>query len=342
MRRLWSVPDAVVDRLLDVDLDHDPVTAQGLSNHLPMALLALGQLGASDIRLRSYAEMYEQRLVPARQPIEPIDEADLVAALGTGRRYADWRSLFEQQVAQRGLDETLAAHLPLLLGGLGGAAFHGLIRLGYALEHSRPDDIVAALAYLADSYQAVSTRSAPRGGGAADPEQLLADIGAEAEVRELSLGAGGFSSRFARGAASRALLCHLDRPGDPGDAHELLARIAAVTHQLYRAAGDFFALHTMTATHAVRLTLPHLLSDEDRSHAVDSLLRAIATAYVVIGAPGVAPSAGNGDAPGWDEIAEAAVRHDDEHVIKLVYTCRSEAAAWGDDLYRETAAHAVA
>ena len=73
MDMLRAVPDAVLDRLLDVDLDHDPVTAHGLSNHLPMALMALRHLGASDTRLRGYADLYAQRLVATHEPFAPID-----------------------------------------------------------------------------------------------------------------------------------------------------------------------------------------------------------------------------------------------------------------------------
>jgi hypothetical protein len=33
----------------------------------------------------------------------------------------------------------------------------------------------------------------------------------------------------------------------------------------------------------------------------------------------------------WDSVIDAALRHSDEHVIKLVWTCRDMHARWGID-----------
>jgi hypothetical protein len=38
--------------------------------------------------------------------------------------------------------------------------------------------------------------------------------------------------------------------------------------------------------------------------------------------------------PSWEAIAAAAVASNDEHVIKMVYTCREEAAAYRLPLYQ--------
>ena len=42
----------------------------GLTSHLPMALIALDRLGASDMRLEGFSRHYSSRLRPAR-PREP-------------------------------------------------------------------------------------------------------------------------------------------------------------------------------------------------------------------------------------------------------------------------------
>ena len=52
--------------LLDQELAYDPVTVQDFSDHLPMALVALHHLGASDARLAEFADGYSRRLLPTR------------------------------------------------------------------------------------------------------------------------------------------------------------------------------------------------------------------------------------------------------------------------------------
>jgi len=119
---------------------------------------------------------------------------------------------------------------------------------------------------------------------------------------------------------------------------------------LFTTARDFFALHTLTATHATRLVLDRM-DESDRPAAVAALAVAVTAAWVVVGAPAFAPmpeaGAGGGtdvaaaDVPSWERIAAEAVADDDEHVIKVVYSCREEARARGDERYRTTAAAAV-
>jgi hypothetical protein len=42
--------------------------------------------------------------------------------------------------------------------------------------------------------------------------------------------------------------------------------------------------------------------------------------------------------PSWEAIAAAAASSTDEHVIKMVYTCREEAAAYRQPIYQSFAA----
>ena len=44
----------------------------------------------------------------------------------------------------------------------------------------------------------------------------------------------------------------------------------------------------------------------------------------------------------WPEIFAAAVANNDDHVIKMVYTCHRESARYGNPLYQAAAARLVA
>ena len=49
---------------------------------------------------------------------------------------------------------------------------------------------------------------------------------------------------------------------------------------------------------------------------------------------------GEGQTPEWPAILESACEADDEHVIKIVYSCWAEDTAYNDPLYRAVAARA--
>ena len=64
-------------------------------------------------------------------------------------------------------------------------------------------------------------------------------------------------------------------------------------------------------------------------------------AGTVVDAPAVDDAATEVDAAAAESTSTEAVADDDEHVIKVVYSCREEARARGDERYRTTAAAAV-
>ena len=111
---------------------HAPEYEGGLSNHLPMALVALHRLGADVKQLSAWNESYARRLQPAPAldtwpPGDPWPDR-----LGQADTWPLYRSLFQQWVDYEGARETLAQTLPVLMPGCGAAAFHGPIRVAYA------------------------------------------------------------------------------------------------------------------------------------------------------------------------------------------------------------------
>src|SRR5476649_918578 len=67
-----------------------------LANHLPMVLVALHRLGASDERLREYFAWYREanRLQPTPAPVATVERANWSAAFGDRGRETDYRSFF--------------------------------------------------------------------------------------------------------------------------------------------------------------------------------------------------------------------------------------------------------
>ena len=307
--------EQVLARLLDEDRTTDPVTFDGLTNHRPMALVALVSLGADGERLSAFATAYGTRLVPCRASVSAT----------TARFLGDLDRL--------GLESVLDAAMTKLADGVGGAAFHGLIRLGYGIEHGRHADIAAGLAYLEDTAQPIE-RSGAHTGSTGDLATVLGEIRDDPRLRGRGFTGSGFSAKFSEVAVDAVFLEHLDRLSGPALSP---AQVAAVALALYCSTGDFFALHTLTATHAARL-VAETLDSEVEALLFSGLARAVAAAYVVIGTPVIASSAFVGTPPGWADIERAALRSDDPHVLKMVHSCRAEQAVWGDVAYQWTAA----
>jgi hypothetical protein len=145
-----QIVSRVLQELLDDELGADPTTVRGLTNHLPMALVAKEGLGADADELIRFAAAYATRITTLDEPSKRLDENNWRSAIGNYEAAADLRNYFVRQVGEAGTDETLKKHLPVLMAGIGGAAFHGVIRLAYAIEVSSASRVAAGLAYLAE------------------------------------------------------------------------------------------------------------------------------------------------------------------------------------------------
>lgn len=301
---------------------------QGLSNHFPMALIALRGLGASDQRLVQFAEQYTLRLTAMPPPQMRISRKSWRDHLGLHRHNAEYVEFFGQEQHRLGTPELLNHYLPKLLPGIGGAAFHPLIRLGYALDLPSENEVVEALAAWAVAYLDLGNADP---GEARGLQQALRDLRESEELRSCRLEGHLISDRMAQVAELPAFA------GFGAWSPELdLPQLREVALQIYAGSNDdFTALHLVTATHALRLVLQNVAQLE-----LHHFWRAMGTAYVALGMPPLM------DSPTplgreWDEIVGAAQNAPDDHVIKLVYTCRSEAEAYADERYRTLAARKV-
>ena len=321
--------------LLDGELAFSATTAQQLSNHLPMALVALHRLGATDARLVEFASLYRDRLAP-------IPDADTVATFdgwlaARGRRgsYGAVRTYLDASIVDDGVDAVVRRCVAHLADGISGAAFHGLIRLAYALESRSDARVAAGLAYLTEVYQSLGHRGQSEP-WTDDPLLALRRL-SDVEVLQRLARSGNIGQRMRQVAAHPSFAGVVDWLAV---SRETPARLTSAAAALFAATDDFTALHAVTASHAVHVISPFV---EDTNALSAWRFQAIAAAYVTIGAPRLlSPAAGLGpwlDAPvPWDVIARAAVASDDEHVVKLAYSARELCSVSGDELLHAAAA----
>ena len=320
---------------LDHSLQFDAEYSTRLSNHLPMLLVALHRLGASDERLASASARYAGKLHPM-PPLHPWAAGDAWRVpLGDPSIWPRYRDLFSTWMQEEGAGETLRQVLPALLPGCGAAAFHGLIRTAYAVDAAHRAELVHALAYWSSRWLDLGVADAsagPAGGEMADPAALLKKAAAVP-------GVGASPSAYIVERMHHAAW-------QPGfelavqplqlDGHTL-PRLARHAANLYARSGDFTVLHLVTSAWALRVLMPFV---EEPAAALAAYWRAYAA-----GAASVAAKLKLTREPAplpWPQIVAAAVASDDEHLVKLVHTCQQEQQAYGGaDDWQRAATRAV-
>ncbi|MBA4177662.1 MAG: hypothetical protein C0505_14070 [Leptothrix sp. (in: Bacteria)] len=331
MKRSIDTADLVLYRWLGAGAAFDAEYADGLSNHLPMALVALHRLGADATRLQAFAAAYAQRLRPA-PPAQSWGAGDAwPPRLGERAAWPAYRDLFSTWLHHEDAGAVLRAVLPRLAHGCAGAAFHGLIRSACAVQALHHRELADALAYWACCWTDAGADAVPEPGAAAhepDPAAVL---------RQLPLPRRPPAGRLIvrRMAAVQAQHGFAATAAGLQVGEDTLERLARGAAELYAASGNFTVLHMLTSAHAMRVLLPFF---DEPLLAVRAYWHAYAAAWAASGARdrGAAPLRP------WTEILACALASDDEHVIKLVDSCREQEQAYGGDVWRRAASRVLA
>jgi hypothetical protein len=280
--------------------------AGGLTNHLPMAVIAMCELGADDARIEAFAQTYVTRLEPA-VPGE-LEEARALA------------SRIEREVSVNVMRPLSLEH------GVAGAAFHGIIGMAYACHQPDPVELGRAIAYAARVSMPLPIP---------DPSPSTLDVGALAErlrMRGLPRPKGHTIAdrvqRVARDPAFQQIARLL--AADESTA----ARVALLGARAYLAKDDFASLHVVTGATAFGMLRGIFADDAAGDHALGV---AALACYVTSGSPELGPEAPDLPVDPWDEIAARAILSDDDHVAKLVLSCRTQAEATGQPIFQAIA-----
>ncbi|HEY1451988.1 MAG TPA: questin oxidase family protein [Roseiarcus sp.] len=309
-----------------------------LANHLPMVLVALHRMGASDERLEAYCEIYhkQNRLVPVPEPTAKVTHDNWREFLGQREREGDYRAFFAGEVARLGATPAAVHYLPELMPGIAASALHAFMRMAYATMTDSDEETGVALGYWAATYLPLGA-SRGRAPTTDDPAEVLAFMSGPAAFLQVE--------------TERDLLWHFMRAialkPEFAPVVDLMAigpqthdRIARCSLALYAATLDFCALHAVTGTHWLRLIAPRT---PDRGPPLRYFWQAIASLAPKIGFTPL-PGADQFEAwrrmplPDWPEIFREAITHDDEHDLSLSFSAGEEFKRYGDPLYRYAAA----
>jgi hypothetical protein len=320
---------------------YHPSYQGGLSNHCSMTLIALERMGATPERVQSYALTYLKNMEPAPPPGDAIIAENWRERLGEENAYGDYLGFFRREIGRLNARAALRAYLPALASGLGAAAFHPVIRTAYGVIADDSEEIAVGLAYWASRYLALPERSdmpAELPFAPSDDPLLILKKTRSWPGLAFEPDADALIDQEMLKAADTTLFPLIAASLEVDDL--TLDRLRQAAALLFLGANDFNSLHAVTGLHAARV-----LSDftTDRRAFAREVWRALLALYLSLDRPEVPSPAAAAeltaeDLPDWNAILPVAVADDDEHVIKLVFSCLAESRAGGGRLYRYLAA----
>ncbi|HEX8958134.1 MAG TPA: questin oxidase family protein [Burkholderiaceae bacterium] len=308
--------NTVLQGLLDANRRFD-LNGRGTTNHCPMALSALAAMGAPPQRLEQFFARWEERYALTGSDHVSLSRAAWPEAIGQGDLFCAARDCFADWVAQDGADVVLQEVIGKLSLAPASGAFHALIRLAYGLETGNDGEIGAGLAALACGRLAIDIPLKGRAAAASvqDGLALLAQWLPDARI-----GDGWITPRLRAVAQLPTFRAVLPAPPQEED---LLAGLRTAALTLHWQTDDFVALHTVTGMHAARIVLSHLPRTMAQRY-LPELWTAFCTAYVVVGAPPLLALPALPMQEDWPSLFVQAVASDDDHDIKLAYSCFEE------------------
>jgi hypothetical protein len=208
-----------------------------------------------------------------------------------------------------------------------------LIRTACGIEADDDEEIAFALAYWQAAWLDLG-EPPPAGQGTADLTDVLEAYGRHLRSSGLVPAGRAIFVRMQSAARDPAFAMFAD--SGRVDA-ESLPDLAALARRAFAQTLDFTALHLVTSTHALRVLTPWIA---DRASANWFHWRAMLAGYAAMGARPISVQPRTPADPGqWDEVAALAIATGDDHAIKLAYSAKCEAEAYGcDAAYRGMAA----
>ena len=303
-----------------------------LATHVPMALYALESLGANSQQMESYYKHATRILEPKNSAATDVTISldNWTEYLGKNRHHEEYLIFFRQHVSDFGVSKTLETFVPKLFEGVGGGAFHGLIRLGYAIDAANDNEIIEALGYWSVSYMEIGAKNIEFGSGAVSPVCVLEQLhekfagfmpkGSNISTRMAVVGQMEEFQNIVKNVDSSVL-----KPTDLADL--ILALFAQTRH--------FTALHAVTSNHAFRLVAGKVSLP---LQAYLSYFASVAAAYLTVGSPKIIDEP-NKNLVNFDQkaLAEIATASQDDHIPKIVYTCFEECEFYQNKLYLQAA-----
>ncbi|MCW9015384.1 MAG: questin oxidase family protein, partial [Kangiellaceae bacterium] len=301
--------------LINADLNVHPLYGNRLANHFPMALVSLDKLGADFERQLKFRADYSNKLELFIREELSLD-FDFNDSLGRSDMFPQYLSYFDRYLKLHSLEETISKHIDKLIPGISASAFHALIRLAFAIESHNYQEVSFALAYWAAEFQYLGSPHQK------SDRSLLEILNQHKDTFEgFKFRPGIIVDKMNQVAATLEWENEAVIPQDLK--LELIAKFAV---QFYQTDSDFTLLHGVTGTHALRIILPFV---KNKRKALEYFWIAYWVAYQTTKTwrPSTYDEAISDIS--IEEMKRKATKSNNDHTIKLVYSCLEEFRHYG-------------
>lgn len=334
--------EAVLRRLLDANQEF-ALDGRGTTNHCPMALTALQRMGASGRRMQAFFEFWRQKYAnPALPASLVIEEASYGKLLGDREAFSSLQQAFRRRIEESSAEAVIKEVLLTVPFSPATTAFHALIRLAYGLDAQHAGEIGAGLAAMIVANFPISLAQKP-----SPRAKTLFDGFA---VLSAAMSGRVFAGRMIT-EKMRTVVQDEDFarcvPACP-DSPDFLSDLAQLALAAYWQTKDFTVLHILTVVNAVRVIVD-AVPELDSEHFREQLWLALCVAYVSIGAPALqdlptceqALEVRVAQLLPWSDLFALATMLNDDHAIKLTYSCYRENMLRPSILYQLSALDSI-
>ncbi|WP_215727457.1 questin oxidase family protein, partial [Aliivibrio fischeri] len=289
---------------------------EGITNHLPMALIALDRLGATPERLDEYFLSYSEKLKPFQYSVYDQD-FNWLEHLGDKDKFNVYLSFYSDQISLFGIKLALGKYINRLIQGCAASAFHALIRLSYGIIQENHKEIAFGLAHMSSHFMPL-------------PVPMQVNTKPESVINHALR---AFSKYVAVGDSVTKRITDISTKPEYSSVNYYPAGLtlracSKLFSKLYLQSHDFTVLHTVTSCHAMRVLLPYI-DDKDtalKSYWSASLVAILSIKDLKFNLIIKGEYLGNLD-------VQAVINSNDDHTIKLVFSCIEEYKHYNDVNY---------
>ncbi|KAH7413125.1 hypothetical protein BKA64DRAFT_616812 [Cadophora sp. MPI-SDFR-AT-0126] len=331
-------------------------------NHMAHLLGSAYLFGADAAHMNKIYDEESKELEEWKDSPAEVTDKDWREFLGDKRYQRAFVDFFEDELAlkydydwKEVANEYLYSGKEPLINGLIGGLGHPLIHLGYAYELSSKELGMEALAMAASSYDYLHkyldspSYTQPSAYSTTSPLEILHKIAADTRFDGLfkERGAGNLDVLFQDHESLVLEHWNAWKIDDPNkqfeDSQEAAMALLVRTVQPGTHAYDFFLVHILTTSHAVRILLPMVPKKWHISLVRQWWLLTIAV-YVAQLRPKIDEDLEAKPVKGWKYVDEMAVQGPwatDAHYVKALRAMKAAAFTWGDvhERYLSAAVH---
>jgi hypothetical protein len=339
---------ASLDEALEFLAPYGIELKNGNSNHAPMVAEALCVLGRPEA-VMPWIARYRARMLPRPTAGDRIGREDWRAALGDRKRFADWSAFFREDISEAPWPEMLDRWVARLAPGFCAAATHGVIRVGHAARSLAAEETPHRLGELADAFASWATtyQELPAYGLTANgwlrPREAITRVAVVPNDRRNPV--GNITASLAALDDMPEFAPSLGLIDTSGELAPLVAEITEVFTRVYLAnAHDIRTaiafIHGVTSPAALG-NIARVTSDRTARGALRYAWQSGCALYACFGGETAAIDRVDRGEENGDELAERAIAHGDEHVIKFTEACLSRHALAPSPVYFAAADHVL-